>query len=167
MRPRRIRRGELALERASLHGGRALQCGHGEFAVENLPARTNTVRGTPASMRPRRIRRGEPVRRGSAGRGWTGFNAATANSPWRTQPLASRRRVGRWRLQCGHGEFAVENQGKGCINSWSLLASMRPRRIRRGEHGRRLPLLRLYGGASMRPRRIRRGEPLLCSWPRG
>src|SRR5438067_1024094 len=61
-----------------------------------------------ASMRPRRIRRGElrPTRIIS-GRN-TCFNAATANSPWRTDAPQSTKGSG-FGLQCGHGEFAVEN----------------------------------------------------------
>ena len=62
-----------------------LQCGHGEFAVENSDGSClRTLEPIGASMRPRRIRRGErsPCRRG---------------------------RPARLTLQCGHGEFAVES----------------------------------------------------------
>src|SRR5947209_4005667 len=49
-----------------------------------------------------------------APRGYTGrrFNAATANSPWRTGAPAGPLRP-RKELQCGHGEFAVENRRAG------------------------------------------------------
>src|SRR5205823_1197790 len=112
---------------------KALQCGHGEFAVENTSAATTSPRS--------------PSR----------FNAATANSPWRTTLKMNRGserillqcghgefavenapgekfsvRVWGW-LQCGHGEFAVENGGRAGGAGLHLLASMRPRRIRRGE----------------------------------
>ena len=87
-----------------------LQCGHGEFAVENEKSFESTPTDAyDASMRPRRIRRGErgaASRRGAGGR--PGFNAATANSPWRTIPVTSTNPFS-FMLQCGHGEFAVEN----------------------------------------------------------
>src|SRR5438105_3600256 len=85
MRPRRIRRGELC--EGAGHGGRAprLQCGHGEFAVEN--------------------------------EGGMKCNGC-----------------GMTMLQCGHGEFAVENkEAYSCDACKREGASMRPRRIRRGE----------------------------------
>src|SRR5262245_58653759 len=71
-------------------------------------------------MRPRRIRRGELHRAGPAGHARPGFNAATANSPWRTRsgggPTSRRSR-----LQCGHGEFAVENKSKAAHYDYSQL----------------------------------------------
>src|SRR6266545_3887063 len=67
-----------------------LQCGHGEFAVENLISSTALCHSSSASMRPRRIRRGEP---GCP-------NDPDADCCW---------------LQCGHGEFAVENLLLPCI----------------------------------------------------
>src|SRR5438067_2188221 len=108
MRPRRIRRGDLKDGDLSDEEKLTLQCGHGEFAVEILTASSATsansrrlqcghgefavemcllrgqcqVRPT-ASMRPRRIRRGDlDQRRGVRGQR-NRFNAATANSPWR------------------------------------------------------------------------------------
>src|SRR2546423_106241 len=110
MRPRRIRLGELAVMLRVRKARQALQCGHGEFAVENNIVKWRTeYQGLP-SMRPRRIRRGEP--RGIAARRPRSctFNAATANSPGRA-----------W----GQGEGVVSLAGP----------SMQPRRIRRGEPG--------------------------------
>src|SRR5436309_276274 len=85
-----------------------LQFGHGEFAVENEVGHRRLHRGQLASIRPRRIRRGEP--------GWI----ASVSSVYR-------------RLQFGHGEFAVENTAKVAFISALTIASIRPRRIRRGE----------------------------------
>ena len=111
----------------------ALQCGHGDEAVENPRASMPvTLRSDAASMRPRRCGRGERVPDALQGLGrrelqcghgdwpWrtspsgcvitmtVRFNAATAMSPWRTCSL------GRFDLlvdvlQCGHGDVAVEN----------------------------------------------------------
>jgi len=109
-------------------------------------------------MRPRRIRRGELFGQKEVPVAGGGFNAATANSPWRTSPARAGRRASRrfnaatanspWRtftdtenntltlwLQCGHGEFAVENMHKTGLDYHDAVASMRPRRIRRGEQG--------------------------------
>src|SRR5581483_1215570 len=91
----------------------ALQWGHGEFAVEN-----------PGSGRPP-----PPAARR--------FNGATANSPWRT-PGRVDLLTESFQLQWGHGEFAVENDGvRAGAGQRLVLASMGPRRIRRGERGRR------------------------------
>src|SRR5438477_71267 len=109
-------------------------------------------------MRPRRIRRGERsfmLHHGTMHHSC--FNAATANSPWRTQEL-----VGDMRptlvLQCGHGEFAVENASRYPEDNTIQEASMRPRRIRRGEPAQEINHCGPDARASMRPRRIRRGE---------
>ncbi len=137
MRPRRIRRGEPSPVVVSTTGVVKLQCGHGEFAVENRHRARPQHHGLPASMRPRRIRRGELDFVHGAMPFLVSFNAATANSPWRTW-LSQRPRRG------------------------LLLASMRPRRIRRGEPVAALHRLRAIHQASMRPRRIRRGELPIC-----
>src|SRR6266511_2030404 len=133
MRPRRIRRGEQEIHLRGLEEERGfnaatanspwrtwqlssrkaalsmLQCGHGEFAVEN---------GDQAAIYDTQF----PQR----------FNAATANSPWRTT-LAETRLGAPRSLQCGHGEFAVENSAPRPAGHCARTASMRPRRIRRGE----------------------------------
>src|SRR5947209_1918140 len=112
MRPRRIRRGEL--QRRPVVGRE----------------------GHAASMRRRRIRRGEATSGGlaagkpqelqcghaefgvenntaprAASRSRTSFNAATPNSAWRTEydlpAVVSRFEF--HKLQCGHAEFGVEN----------------------------------------------------------
>src|SRR6266511_2826246 len=210
MRPRRIRRGERPTQRGEGNVSAKLQCGHGEFAVEN-PAWSRSLRQCPrplqcghgefavenmaravdridvevlqcghgefavenrtlagvhgwsngASMRPRRIRRGEPEHGAGAARAaassfnaatanspWRtskppmpanklpkGFNAATANSPWRTLWAGVCSTGAAGRLQCGHGEFAVENFALADALIAESKASMRPRRIRRGELG--------------------------------
>ncbi len=161
MGPRRIRRGERG-RCARDDPGAVLQWGHGEFAVENdlpcpvsrraaagfngatanSPWRTRDVREVrsgerPASMGPRRIRRGEPeLEQRWHDVGGDGFNGATANSPWRTQHLQDE-------------ELSAAQ------------ASMGPRRIRRGEQLRRGHRRAVGQAASMGPRRIRRGEPRL------
>src|SRR5207302_1682213 len=84
MRPRRIRRGEPLQASCASSTRRTLQCGHVEFAVENFLA------GAEGQLL------------------FIGFNAATANSPWRT-PLSMYSDLVKDPLQCGHGEFAVEN----------------------------------------------------------
>src|SRR5207249_869473 len=80
--------GEFAVENPNnpsvIQGTIALQCGHGEFAVENCSSGDQAV----VIIRP--------------------FNAATANSPWSTTRVIMLPRDGTT-LQCGHGEFAVEN----------------------------------------------------------
>src|SRR5258707_736859 len=84
MRPRRIRRGEPGACPGDDAVIQVLQCGHGEFAVENQALRPGRRPGPEASMRPRRIRRGERL----------SISTPTTRSS---------------ELQCGHGEFAVEN----------------------------------------------------------
>src|SRR5437762_1861777 len=71
MRPRRVRRGEPGRPVGRRWRGSWLQCGHGEFAVENLSAF--------------RVQKRLARRR---------FNAATASSPWRTRGHASLTRRG-------------------------------------------------------------------------
>src|SRR5947209_3281040 len=119
MRPRRIRRGELVVQELEVDTIKALQCGHDEFAVENVrPGRSVghgrcasmrllRIRGgklclwcwwttsLTASMRPRRIRRGE------------------RQSPDVLLPPGER-------LQCGHDEFAVENSLCGMLGRLCL-----------------------------------------------
>src|SRR6266508_3973161 len=91
MRPRRIRRGERNKLELRKVEAETLQCGHGEFAVENI---LDQLRGLLAAD--------------------TSFNAATANSPWRTIPAHILGGDGKL-LQCGHGEFAVENFVRPCL----------------------------------------------------
>src|SRR5438477_354686 len=108
MRPRRIRRGEQALRRKSYDtvsaaSMRPRRIRRGEQGQHERPAV-----GDEASMRPRRIRRGEPrTPIGGRSTGTPGFNAATANSPWRTPAADVRKFLAAYALQCGHGEFAV------------------------------------------------------------
>src|SRR5690348_10503685 len=109
MRPRRIRRGEppawsvlasqhnllqcghdeFVVENQDKQGWRdfalLLQCGHDEFVVENEGVDLQGQPLGPASMRPRRIRRGEPFTRGFLTHRSSSFNAATTNSSWRTR----------------------------------------------------------------------------------
>src|SRR5437762_87006 len=63
-----------------------------------------------ASMRPWRLRHGEPAasRRRPTPKE-QGFNAAMATSPWRTEQQRAAA-VACQRLQCGHGDFAMENE---------------------------------------------------------
>src|SRR5260370_864155 len=104
MRPRRIRSGERRNHRpicktksASMRPRRIRR---GEPALPTFPDCT-----APASMRPRRIRRGEPDAIKFIMESKGSFNAATANSPWRTKETEREKDV-EYRLQCGHGEFA-------------------------------------------------------------
>src|SRR5438105_2887311 len=87
----------------------ALQWGHGNFAVENIPVQHRPVRGLrDASMGPRQFRRGEQrddcnnPRRGKALQ-WGHGNFAVEN--W--TPQYGHGGIS-W-LQWGHGNFAVEN----------------------------------------------------------
>src|SRR5438876_1100250 len=86
-----------------------LQCGHGEFAVENVyTGRLGVISNDKLQCGHGEFAVENP---GNVGRNWrrgSSFNAATANSPWRT---------------------ACE----GYILTPGGVASMRPRRIRRGE----------------------------------
>src|SRR5947208_1572195 len=87
-----------------------LQCGHDEFVVENYNLRSPIDPSLYLpSMRPRRIRRGEPACAGWASTGMPTFNAATTNSSWRTPRVTVRTAPMRACLQCGHDEFVVEN----------------------------------------------------------
>src|SRR5207237_1320523 len=117
--------------------------------------------GHRASMRPRRIRRGERSMPPAGGPHGLSFNAATPNSAWRTM-LSWLKRMLLGLLQCGHAEFGVEHPLCAVDLLPAHTASMQPRRIRRGEQ---LPPGdvgegNLRGDASMRPRRIRRGEQI-------
>src|SRR6266540_224251 len=132
MRPRRIRRGEHRVAPRSTLTKWMLQCGHGEFAVENNPAQLVLAQLVVASMRPRRIRRGERLLDRQTALYRLCFNAATANSPWRTgQPggqfdawdsFNAATANSPWRTRVGYTS-----------PSGTTKASMRPRRIRRGE----------------------------------
>src|ERR1700722_11369633 len=108
-------------------------------------------------MRPRRIRRGEQEKTRFALQITRSFNAATANSPWRTH--GSRRLRGtQTSFNAATANSPWRTAAKDVLVSRYDLASMRPRRIRRGGPGQGIS--RIQGnGASMRPRRIRRGEP--------
>ncbi len=86
----------------------ALQWGHGEFAVENWI-------GSIQHGRPRRLQ-------------WGHGEFAVENLP-----APSREWSGQESLQWGHGEFAVENVGHADGKVGAGVASMGPRRIRRGE----------------------------------
>ena len=113
-----------------------LQFGLDAVVEENSGLRRNTLFPRPASIRPRRCRRGEP------GLG---------------------RRVSRHtgRLQFGLDAVVEENPDRGAGELQVRPASIRPRRCRRGERpqpGRHLDAGRQ---ASIRPRRCRRGEPRL------
>src|SRR2546422_901140 len=59
------------------------------------------------------------------------LNGAAANSPWMTKPKA-RRWALTTALQWGHGEFAVDDAGVLAKLKGLFKASMGPRRIRRG-----------------------------------
>src|SRR5205809_398586 len=108
-------------------------------------------------MRPRRIRRGERREHNELGTQNHSFNAATPNSAWRTWLYKASRYIA-YPLQCGHAEFGVENREAADEGRGDEGASMRPRRIRRGEQLQLADQARLDRLASMRPRRIRRGE---------
>src|SRR5205807_1245347 len=100
-------RGEIVLDGKLFVGIIKLQCGHAEFGVEKNILGYSRREHRAASMRPRRIRRGEAPQRAKSCWRPTCFNAATPNSAWRI----SRSRCGqalRSALQCGHAEFGVE-----------------------------------------------------------
>src|SRR2546429_2964622 len=133
-------------------------------------------------MRPRRGCRGELSSRLRYSTWQARFNAATARMPWRTPDFFRPAVYAVIRLQCGHGEDAVENLAAVLLEKAGVDASMRPRRGCRGElakpagpTGRPISLqcghgedaventdlpsgLSLSGDASMRPRRGCRGE---------
>src|SRR6266540_4144670 len=94
MRPRRIRRGERPTQRGEGNVSAKLQCGHGEFAVEN-PAWSRSLRQCP---RPLQCGHGE----------FAVENMARAVD-----------RIDVEVLQCGHGEFAVENRTLAGVHGWS------------------------------------------------
>ena len=139
-------------------------------------------------MRPRRIRRGRAWAGIGAGIGSSGFNEAAANSPrkvsavFRPHELRSRfneaaansprkgrfapRTVGRAQ---SFNEAAANSPRKEVGHAGlqrARVASMRPRRIRRGR-GAPGRADRQRGPASMRPRRIRRGRNRPRSAPGG
>src|SRR5258708_31804812 len=110
-------------------------------------------------MRPRRRRRGEPNGALQEYRYLSGLQcghgvAAVENvtcKTWRCKEY--------FQLQCGPGVAAVENAVVlSRYNTTINVASMRPRRRRRGEPAGQARRLRRLVGASMRPRRRRRGE---------
>ena len=147
-----IGRGEPATDLSAIAGRMRLQCGHGDVAVENCPSIAVTAATLSASMRPRRfavenradctpaaaprasmrprrfavenraaLRQRQPHRR---------FNAATAMS--RGERMATAR------VDDGHASmrprrFAVENREPLGMTGRTIVASMRPRRLRRGE----------------------------------
>src|SRR5437763_289335 len=117
-----------------MHLSRVLQFGHDEFVVESttlprwglpgcccvnsattnsswraLDAEAELAIIKDASIRPRRIRRGERAEVYRRETGLYSFNSATTNSSWRAP---------------------VPRRARGTLDA----ASIRPRRIRRGEH---------------------------------
>ena len=121
-----------------------------------------------ASMWPRLGRRGRPDISRTARRTGAGFNVATAWTPWKTDSLPPES-TNVYRLQCGHGLDAVEDEERGGLIDVGRPASMWPRLGRRGRRpvgDRREPVL----DASMWPRLGRRGRhpitskrgPILC-----
>jgi len=131
MRPRRIRRGDLCLaaikEHAEVASMRPRRIRRGD-ADGDARGRLGRVE---ASMRPRRIRRGD---------------RCPITSPTTAAPL-----------QWGRGEFAAEIALSAAPIHRRSSASMRPRRIRRGDDALQAALDDATQ-ASMRPRRIRRGD---------
>src|SRR4051794_26420189 len=85
MRPQRIRRGERGTNSTSRILKGRLQCGHSEYAVEN-PKEGRKTREKHNSFNAATAN--TPWRTLRLVRGWLqglrGFNAATANTPWRT-----------------------------------------------------------------------------------
>ena len=130
IRPRHIGRGNLAVDAGGEGRHQALQFGHGTSAVE-----TEQATGRTASCRS--------------------FNSATAHRPWKhralLRPLAAHGRLQfghgtsavetrvwgkispqRGTLQFGHGTSAVETHRGKAEAQDSILASIRPRHIGRG-----------------------------------
>src|SRR6266511_3781654 len=86
-----------------------LQCGHGEFAVENKGSPLVRSDSSSASMRPRRIRRGEPSICADTLRPSVSLQCGHGEFAVENTSLLDNDASKRSELQCGHGEFAVEN----------------------------------------------------------
>ncbi len=110
---------------------RPLQLGHGVAAVETNRQRQGLELGGPASIGPRRRRRGN-LRGTGSGPSWTPcFNWATASPPWkRTAGIQTLSEFER--LQLGHGVAAVETLPRDEAHLHGVGASIGPRRRRRG-----------------------------------
>ena len=142
MRPQRIRRGERLSSRGSdCNGHGPLQCGHSEFAVENqdnypgclslLFASSPSFNAATANS-PWRTMFTDKLRWRPQRWQRHGFNAATANSPWRTWVC----RRGPTTSLCFNAATANSpwrTSSKRGSDRESHSASMRPQRIRRGE----------------------------------
>ena len=117
---------------ATDNGLQELQCGHAVAGVEDQDGPGPAHELSPASMRPRRCRRGRPE--------------PASPDPPAARPASMRPR------RCRRGR-QEEQGGDGDAEP----ASMRPRRCRRGRPGRHQRIAG-RGRASMRPRRCRRGR---------
>src|SRR5438309_181233 len=116
MRPRRIRRG----------GHRADLLPHGRYYSFNAATPNSAWR----TCGPLDLKRCDDHAFNAATPG-PSFNAATPNSAWRTTYTVEWDRDGIL-LQCGHAEFGVEDHTRCKRSASASIASMRPRRIRRG-----------------------------------
>ena len=155
MRPRRIRRGWPWDDK----GGRWRFNEAPPPGMAGPGPETQATKRT-ASMRPRRIRRGWAERRVEMRQNeGTGFNEASANSPGMAPSRYSRFSLGRAVAsmrprRIRRGWLARRSKRRDPADN---VASMRPRRIRRGWAFARDSALADTTLASMRPRRIRRG----------
>jgi len=155
MEPRRIRRGNVHV---SARNGRGAGF---NGAAANSPRKRGGVPRPPgrqrASMEPRRIRRGNPTTKPArspkaTGLQWSRGEFAAETSRRQCPPLW------RARLQWSRGEFAAETPMRGSGMPAGYVASMEPRRIRRGNSERCSTTVPSRTQASMEPRRIRRGN---------
>ncbi len=189
MGPRRIRRGEQDVGRDPRKTWRELQWGHGEFAVENTDASgkewiaegqlqwghgefavENGVSQLCMTVRSGWLQWGHGEFAVENVRPCPGLLKEITRLQWGHGEFAVENdgvqslRAGEGEvLQWGHGEFAVENDDGDGGRIAPDMASMGPRRIRRGEPLDARMLARPPTMASMGPRRIRRGERRGCA----
>ncbi len=148
MGPRRWRRGDRENEMYSTPNTQ-LQWGHAGGGVETPWAMVRSADDSEASMGPRRWRRGDTTLSYSLICAISSFNGATPVEAWRPLQGSSIRQ----RMSCFNGATPVEawRHRLSGRERWGILASMGPRRWRRGDRQEapyRAPFSVCFNGAT-------------------
>ncbi len=135
-----------------------LQWGHADVGVEDRAGASDAGLGDAASMGPRRCRRGRPREMSWEGSGPSKLQWGHADVGVEDWSRRRQRRQPCGRLQWGHADVGVEDESLAERAARRAVASMGPRRCRRGRRAAALFSRDARADASMGPRRCRRGR---------